>query len=159
MRISFELEDKTVPWADAEMPAVSLMQIPMDSLADALAALGWRLADFQDFVTRIRAASAEGQAKQRGEAYTGVAANLTGTDDIRADQFLVFGSLRAAGHKISWRDAAAVAIGDFHFVPETPAERGELEAVEENVDPTPAATDSAPVAANASTSPKKPGRK
>lgn len=116
MRYVFSPADKTLPWSGEALPIVGPMGMPMDALSEALHGTGWRLADLQALVMRAMIASLEAHAERQGKTYEGKPSGITGEDEIRTNQLTVFATLRTAGYKITWAQACAMSINDFHAV-------------------------------------------
>lgn len=128
MRIKFNLENKSLPYADIEIPGRGPLDLTLEDLADALRALGWKMADFIKFTGT------------RPQEYTA-------DDELTMWRFQVYASLRAAGHKIGWTNAGKFRpFKDFEVRVDPEDLRAAVgEAAEESDDnpPAQASTDSA----------------
>lgn len=150
MRYRFNAIDPSKPWHGIEAPVVGMLDMPMAIVADVLDALGWRLKDFYDLRKRAALASAEQMAERAGVKYVGEPANITGRDEILAQQFVVFATLAKAGVGISWNEAGEISLAEYEAIPDSALDRalingdGDTTDDDEAADPLTASTDSAP---------------
>jgi hypothetical protein len=148
MRYMFTPSDETLPWAGQAVPIVPPLKMPMSALSEALTAKKWRLADLHDLLRRITLDSLERLAERQGKEYTGPPSGMTGDDDVVVNQLSAFGSLRAAGHRVTWEQMCQMPVSDFHVVAEDAADEAALAeyAVDDgdDADPQSPSTDSAP---------------
>ncbi|WP_291378862.1 hypothetical protein [Demequina sp.] len=149
MRYMFEPSDTTLPWAGEALPIVPPLKMPMDALSEALTAKKWRMADLHALLRRISLDSYERQLERQGKEYTGPPSEITGADDVVANQLSVFATLRRAGYRVAWEQVCEMGVSEFHVISEDAADEALLSEYEDaaegdDADPQPPSKGSAP---------------
>lgn len=114
--VRMHTSNKQHTWSDVEVPFVVPLNMPLAALADALDALGWRGVDLEALIGRNVADTLERRAAAEGKEYNGPRANLTGKDEVVTDQLSVFGSLRSAGHMVTWSQVCELGRDEFTII-------------------------------------------
>jgi hypothetical protein len=134
MKYRFTPRDESLPWFGAEARVVGPIGAPMSALVDALEDLGYTMEDLHILTDKTRLKALEQMAARRGKSYTGPASGITAREEIVVNQLTVFATLRSAGFPITWEQAKATAIDEFHAVSETAQDRKLLEEVGDGED-------------------------
>jgi hypothetical protein len=162
MRVRFNLDDTSSPVHGLDLPIATALDLTLNDVGELLHALGWRLNQFREYQNRMTIAALQRQAESRGVVIEHPV-EVSSEDEIIQEKLLVFATLRAAGHKVSWakvgdlkpREARLVVeVGDGLSGADEAADEGEDEADAE--DPTGAPTDSV-LAVGAESSDPTPG--
>lgn len=164
MKYQFSTTDPELPWSGAAVPIVGPLKMPMDALAEALDHLKWRLADLHALIGKTYLAAAEQVAERKGVPYKGAPSNMTGSEEVLTSQLTVFGTLRAAGYKITWEQARQMPMSSFRAVADDADDAALLDSYADgedadDADPQVPQTGSAPgvAAAVATSTPETPG--
>ena len=101
MRVRFNLDDTSSPIHGLDLPIATALDLTLNDMGELLHALGWRLNQFREYQNRMTIAALQRQAESRGVVIDHPV-EVSSEDEITQEKLLVFATLRAAGHKVSW---------------------------------------------------------